>query len=545
MSETPTGPPRRPPSAGQAPGASGGTSGNTSAGASGVGTGTTPGTTFRSAAGAGPAAAPAGGSAGGSAGGPAGPSSGGSARALAGALADAPSSPSALHRQLLQSLAAVANARTLYPAGHPRVLHALGQLERDLAAGFATGTGEVTLLVVDEELVVAGEAMPNTILAAQSLVRALHRLGIERLTLAQGVSRDELDALLGALAGQRPPRPSPHVILGRVVVAEVSPGARGDGGGAGRDAEAETVTGAGSGAGRGAGANVATGTGAGSIAAAGSAAGSSGASGASSLGGSGSASPHAAAAGADEAGRDLAGDLGSLTELPIDGLEAGLALLRTDLREGFRRLDRLVWQLMEATSRESRALVLLAEMRGHHDRLFRHAVNVSLWTLGFARALDLDAGAHHDLALAGLLHDVGLLELPPELVFSRGARSEPQRRLLQTHPVRGAIRLAGIPDMPTLPILVAYEHHVRHDGQGGYPSLRRRPDFAARLVAVVDTWDMLHAATAGHPTPNRRRWVAEGLRQRAGTLLDPELVTRFLELLAAANGPSSPGAASS
>lgn len=422
-------------------------------------------------------------------------------------------------RELVQGLAAVTNARTLYPPAHPRVQQALANLERRLDEWLSPGADSVTLLVIDTELVIDGQPLPSTLLASHGLVRSLQRFGIERLTLTAGVTRSELEDLLDALSGQRPPAGSPHVVLGRVLAVDANapPGTGGSGPGD------EATPGEGSGAG---GASGQAGPG--------------GTDGRQSGGGGGAASANGiagAVAGTGGRGRGASGATGGIDALaaPLAGLHAGLDRLRFDLRDAFTRLDRMIWQVMEATSREATQLSLLAEMRSHEDRLFRHSVTVSLWTLGFARALDLEPASHHDLALAGLLHDIGLLELPAELVFGRGMRNEEDRRQLRTHPVLGAIRLSGIPDMPMLPILVAHEHHVRFDGHGGYPLLGRRPDFAARLVAVVDNWDMLHAATAGHPTPSRRRWVAEGLRQRAGTLLDPELVERFLQLVAAAN----------
>jgi HD-GYP domain-containing protein (c-di-GMP phosphodiesterase class II) len=171
-------------------------------------------------------------------------------------------------------------------------------------------------------------------------------------------------------------------------------------------------------------------------------------------------------------------------------------------------------------------------MRSVDERLHRHSITVSLWTLALARALGFPEGSLHDMALAGLLHDVGLLELPRELVFGRGPRSDAERALLRRHPRLGAVRLCRVPDVGAVPIVVAHEHHLRFDGQeGGYPALGRRPHLAARLVAVVDTWDMFRSATAGYAPRQRHAWVLQALRSRAGTWLDPELVERFVELL--------------
>jgi len=406
------------------------------------------------------------------------------------------------------ALAAAATARGLYPADHPRCRGAAGALLDLLEDAFADGLHEVTLLVVEGDLVVDGEALRGTTLHGHGLVRALGRHSIERLTLRAGLTGGELSALLATLAGEAAPQASEHVVLGRVLASGA--------GGAGGEAAAAVRSGGAGGAGAG---------------------GAAGGAGGATTGGAtigGATTGGATAGGGGGGGRGGGGGggaAGRLGEPEVEALHGGLDLLRSDLLSGFARLDRQLWQIVEATARESRPLVVLGEMRSVDERLHRHSVTVSLWTLALARALGFPEGSLHDLALAGLLHDVGLLELPRELVFGRGPRGDAERALLRRHPRLGAVRLCQIPDVGAVPIIVAHEHHLRHDGRGGYPSLGRRPHLAARLVAVVDTWDMLHAATAGYAPTQRHGWVLQALRSRSGTWLDPELVERFVELL--------------
>lgn len=369
-------------------------------------------------------------------------------------MADRPSG-----RDLVAALGTAAMARGLYPADHPRCQAARSALRERLDEQFAAGRSELTLLLVDDELVADGETLRGTALQSHSLVRALGRLGVERLTVGAGIGDEELSHLLAVLSAEAPPEGSEHVVLGRVLL---DAGEAGDGDGA-----VPLPVGGGAAAGFGGG--------------------------------------------------------------HVDALTGGLDLLRGDLLAGFAALDRALWQIVEATARESRPLVVLGEMRNTDDRLQRHAITVSTWSLGFARALGFPEASLHDLALGGLLHDVGLLALPPELVFRRGARDDAERAELRRHPRLGALRLCQIPDVGAVPIVVAHEHHVWHDGQGGYPALGRKPNLAARVVAVVDTWDMLYAATAGHAPEQRKAWSAKALQGRAGTWLDPELVGLFVE----------------
>jgi HD-GYP domain-containing protein (c-di-GMP phosphodiesterase class II) len=365
-------------------------------------------------------------------------------------MADASANP------LPATLAAAITTRGLYPESHPRVLRTIELLAEAATARLAE-RDETTLLVLDGELLADGGRVDATALHGHGLTRALSRYGIERLTLRRGVGPAELTALIAGLGGHRNLEASPHVVLGRLMLAD----------GAG-----------------------------------------------------------------DEAGGSGGGPRTSAAPRTLDALGSGFARLRTDLAGAFADLDRNLWHLVETCSRESTPLILLGELRAAEDRLFRHAVAVSLWSLALARALGIGAPYDHDLALAGLLHDVGLADLPPDLVFGR-QRSPEDRARVRRHPELGAQKLCASRDMPMLPIVVALEHHLRADGgPGGYPELGRRPSFGARVVAVADTWDMVYSATVGRPRPARVEWSSKVLRQRAHQgILDPPLVEVLLELV--------------
>ncbi len=183
------------------------------------------------------------------------------------------------------------------------------------------------------------------------------------------------------------------------------------------------------------------------------------------------------------------------------------------------RLRNLVTRL--ARSAEAGALdPLRLESAGASDRAFLHGLAVALATLRLARALGLTGDALEELGLAGFLHDVGYLEAASPEVDA----AERRRR----HPIRGAARLAALDGLPEIPILVAYEHHLRFDGAPNYPQLAvaRLPIAAARIVAVADTFETLRSQGENRPAE-----ALAILRRRAGTYLDPALVELFAALI--------------
>lgn len=391
-------------------------------------------------------------------------------------------------RTLTAGLSSALTTRSLYPSTHPRSQRSLEALEATCATMLATHQ-DITILLVDQELVVDGTPLLGDSQRGHGLMRALARFGVERLSLRQGLSRTELEQLVEGLSGARALSGSDHVVLGRLMLDDTV--ATGEGGGGTGSAEG-------------------------------------------SPGGAGGGAPgnaHGNTAGRKVSSRSAGLTAGGIAGA-VDGLSDGFTRLSTNLTRGFGDLDRSLWQIVEATSRESMPLVVLGAMRSADDRLMRHAVAVSLWSLALGRSLQLEAVALHELALAGLLHDVGLLSLDREVVFGKH-RSNTDRLLLRRHCELGAMRLCAIPDMPGLPIAVALEHHLWANGHGGYPDLGRKPAIGPRIVAVVDTWDVLYSATAGRPRGARRAWVAKALRQRGQSgQLDSELVDHFLAIAA-------------
>ena len=236
---------------------------------------------------------------------------------------------------------------------------------------------------------------------------------------------------------------------------------------------------------------------------------------------------------------DSAGDRegGELAEGDLDRGGDAFARFSRDPGESVERLDRLVWRVMEGLAGASRSLLLLPPVQGFDQALFYHSVNVSMLAVALARSLGIEGGMLHEIGLAAMLHDIGKTALPRELWRGRERLSEEEWRMARLHPELGAAMLAGTEGVPTLAILVAYEHHLRWDGEPSYPRCKRSPSFASQITAVADTWDTLSAGRELLGAPARRA-ALRVWRERSGTRLDPFLVGQFLLLMSeAGEGP--------
>ncbi len=197
------------------------------------------------------------------------------------------------------------------------------------------------------------------------------------------------------------------------------------------------------------------------------------------------------------------------------------------------RLEELVWALMDGVSRSSGMMLPLVPLKSHDEYTFVHSVNVSLLVLAEARSLGIQGESLHAIGVAALLHDVGKLSIPLEVLNKPGRLEGEQWRMMQLHAELGARRLADTEAAAPLSILVAYEHHLRFDGQPSYPRLHRprRPTLASQLTTVADVYDAICTARPYRKALSRKAALAV-LRERAGTFVDPFLVGNFFHLLA-------------
>jgi len=123
-------------------------------------------------------------------------------------------------QHLIVKIAAATNMRTLYPANHPRVRESVANVVSALKQVLEEREMDsVTFLVVGDDLVVDDEALRRASLPQVQFVRSLKQRGIERLTLADGLTEEEALPFIDALALGATPRSSPHIILGRVRVS--------------------------------------------------------------------------------------------------------------------------------------------------------------------------------------------------------------------------------------------------------------------------------------------------------------------------------------
>lgn len=178
-------------------------------------------------------------------------------------------------------------------------------------------------------------------------------------------------------------------------------------------------------------------------------------------------------------------------------------------------------------------LDMLHNMRGSEDTVFAHSINVSLIARAIGKWCKMDADELNTLTIAGLLHDIGKLLVPDEILNKQGRLTDEEFKTIQSHTLLGNKTLKNKGFDQRIP-LAALQHHERSDGSGyprGLASDEIEP-FAA-IIAIADVYDAMTAYRSYRKPLCAFQVIAEfekdGLQK-----YETQYILTFLEHMAAA-----------
>ena len=228
------------------------------------------------------------------------------------------------------------------------------------------------------------------------------------------------------------------------------------------------------------------------------------------------------------------GDVATFRRLYDDAVSVAETLWESAKVEGMPDADAgrsVVDSLAQAVAQNRTALLALTALKNYDNYTFTHMVNVSILTMGQARGLGIEGGLLREFGLSALMHDIGKVKTPTEILNKPDKLTDQEFSILKRHTVEGAEILRGTPEMPALAPVVAFEHHLRADGTG-YPAGVKRPqlNLGTMLCGIADVYDAMRSQRVYQQAfPTDR--ILSVLQRNDGTQFDQHLVRRFSQLV--------------
>ncbi len=174
-------------------------------------------------------------------------------------------------------------------------------------------------------------------------------------------------------------------------------------------------------------------------------------------------------------------------------------------RPDLRQAKRLVQPVVDSIIKHEYSIVGLTALKEHDEYTHAHCVNVSVLSVSMGQALGLPRQALADLGVAALLHDIGKIAVPGEVLRKPDRLDAGEWQMVQRHPLEGVKMMARMPGLSTLTLdgmRVCLEHHMNFD-RTGYPDVAVEwgQSTLARVVAAADCFDAMTAHRAYHHRP--------------------------------------------
>lgn len=176
-------------------------------------------------------------------------------------------------------------------------------------------------------------------------------------------------------------------------------------------------------------------------------------------------------------------------------------------------------------------ILAISPLKALDEYTFTHATNVCILNIAQAMALGIEGRQLHEIGIAAMLHDMGKLFIPEEILIKPGKLDEHEWEIMRQHPARGAQYLLNTPGVPQMAVLSAFEHHLYYN-LSGYPKVHKgwEQHLCSQMTAVSDFYDALRSIRSYQDAVEYDE-VARLMLNAAGKQLHPLLVKNFLGLL--------------
>jgi HD-GYP domain-containing protein (c-di-GMP phosphodiesterase class II) len=194
--------------------------------------------------------------------------------------------------------------------------------------------------------------------------------------------------------------------------------------------------------------------------------------------------------------------------------------------------DDIVSEIIDRVFENRDAMINMLDLKAFDDYTYLHSTNVAVLSIVLGATLNINVLDLHKLGLSALLHDIGKVFVPKELLNKPSRLNEEEFSIMKTHSSKGYEFLKSNYEFPMSSYLGVFQHHEKYDGTGYPVGLSgKQIHIFGRIIAITDVYDAL---TSSRPyrdalLPSE---AIEYIMANGGTHFDPEIVNKFTTKIA-------------
>lgn len=209
--------------------------------------------------------------------------------------------------------------------------------------------------------------------------------------------------------------------------------------------------------------------------------------------------------------------------------------IKSGEKVNIKKAKRVIESIVDIMLEQDEFLIGMTAIKDYDEYTYHHSVNVSILSVTLGHRLGLIKKALTELGLVAMFHDIGKLEVPPEILNKPTNFNEDEWEVIKKHPIwsmKTVLKLKGIDHLSIRAALVAFEHHLNYDITG-YPRISRlkKTDLYTRIVSIADQYDGMTSSRVYARIAMAPDKALSVMTDRAGTQIDPLLFKFFINMI--------------
>ena len=200
-----------------------------------------------------------------------------------------------------------------------------------------------------------------------------------------------------------------------------------------------------------------------------------------------------------------------------------------------RSYRRIVYSLAHFVTRDESTLLALTSIKHFDEYTYMHSLNVGILTMSMGEKIGLNRQSIVKLGTSGILHDIGKIQVPKELIDKPEKLTAKEWETVRHHTDYGVIQILktkGMDELALASMVVAFQHHWNYDSTG-YPAQEKamKHTLFARIVRICDAYDAMITARPYQSIPYLPHFALRVIWGHKDTYFDPILVKTFIQVV--------------